>query len=110
MSKPHFTTRQLTTAAVIAALYAGLTLLLPIPQYGGVQLRVAEAMTVLPFRIKPATADERWMFTLLADVFDTTTSVKATGPRPFTSNSPPAVNEFPLSFMCVVVSPGFNVS
>ncbi|MBR1690474.1 MAG: QueT transporter family protein [Oscillibacter sp.] len=49
MSKPHFTTRQLTTAAVIAALYAGLTLLLPIPQYGGVQLRVAEAMTVLPF-------------------------------------------------------------
>ena len=49
MSKPHFTIRQLTTAGIIAAIYAGLTLLLPIPQYGGVQFRVAEAMTVLPF-------------------------------------------------------------
>ena len=49
MSKTRFTTKQLTTAAVIAAVYAALTLLLPIPQYGGVQLRVAEAMTVLPF-------------------------------------------------------------
>lgn len=49
MSKSRFTIRQLTTAAIIAAIYAALTLLLPIPQYGGVQLRVAEAMTVLPF-------------------------------------------------------------
>ena len=49
MSKSRFTIRQLTTAAIIAAAYAALTLLLPIPQYGGVQLRVAEAMTVLPF-------------------------------------------------------------
>lgn len=49
MSKTRFTTKQLTTAAVIAAVYAALTLLLPVPQYGGVQLRVAEAMTVLPF-------------------------------------------------------------
>ena len=49
MSKSRFTPRQLTTAAVIAAIYAVLTLVLPIPQYGGVQLRVAEAMTLLPF-------------------------------------------------------------
>ena len=49
MSKSRFTVRQLTAAAIIAAAYAALTLLLPIPQYGGVQLRVAEAMTVLPF-------------------------------------------------------------
>ena len=49
MSKSRFTVRQLTTAAIIAGIYAALTLLLPIPQYGGVQLRVAEAMTVLPF-------------------------------------------------------------
>ena len=49
MPKKPFTVRQITTAAVIAAVYAALTLLLPIPQYGGVQLRVAEAMTVLPF-------------------------------------------------------------
>lgn len=44
-----FTVRDLTLAAVIAALYATLTLTLPIPQYGGIQLRVAEAFTVLPF-------------------------------------------------------------
>lgn len=44
-----FTARDLTLAAVIAALYATLTLVLPIPQYSGVQLRVAEAFTVLPF-------------------------------------------------------------
>lgn len=49
MSTSKFTTRQLTTAAIIAAIYAVLTLVLPIPQYGGVQFRVAEAMTVLPF-------------------------------------------------------------
>ena len=49
MSKSHFTTRQLTTAAIIAAVYAVLTIFLPIPQYGAVQLRVAEAMTLLPF-------------------------------------------------------------
>lgn len=49
MSEARFTTRQLAAAGVIAALYAGLTVLLPIPQYGPVQFRVAEAMTVLPF-------------------------------------------------------------
>lgn len=49
MSKSRFTTRQLATAGIIAGIYAGLTLVLPIPQYHGVQLRVAEAMTLLPF-------------------------------------------------------------
>ena len=50
MSKSsRFTVRRLSTAGIIAAVYAGLTLLLPIPQYGGIQIRVAEAMTVLPF-------------------------------------------------------------
>ncbi len=44
-----FSVQDLTLAAVIAALYATLTLALPIPQYAGVQLRVAEAFTVLPF-------------------------------------------------------------
>lgn len=44
-----WSTKDLTLAAAIAAIYAVLTLTLPIPQYGGVQLRVAEAMTVLPF-------------------------------------------------------------
>ena len=49
MSKSRFTTRQLVTAAIIAAVYTVLTLFLPIPQYGAIQFRVAEAMTVLPF-------------------------------------------------------------
>ena len=44
-----FSTKDLTLAAALAAVYATLTLILPIPQYGGVQLRVAEAFTVLPF-------------------------------------------------------------
>ena len=44
MSKSKFTTRQMATAGIIAAIYAVLTLALPIPQF-----RVAEAMTVLPF-------------------------------------------------------------
>ena len=49
MSKSKFTTRQMATAGIIAAIYAALTLLLPIPQYGPIQFRVSEAMTVLPF-------------------------------------------------------------
>lgn len=56
MFKSKFTTRQLATAGLIAAIYAGLTLLLPIPQYQGVQLRVAEAMTILPFLFPEAVA------------------------------------------------------
>ena len=44
MSKPRFTTQQMAAAGIIAAIYAALTLLLPIPQYGGIQFRVAEAM------------------------------------------------------------------
>lgn len=41
--------RRLTAAGLIAAVYTAATLLLPIPQYLGVQFRVAEAMTLLPF-------------------------------------------------------------
>lgn len=41
--------RSLTLSAVIAAVYAALTLLLPGPSYGYAQLRLAEALTVLPF-------------------------------------------------------------
>lgn len=43
----RFTTRDLTLAALISAVYAALTMLLP--AYGEIQLRVSEAMTVLPF-------------------------------------------------------------
>lgn len=50
-----FTVRDLTLAALIAAVYAVLTFGLPLPPYSGVQLRVAEAMTVLPFLFPAAT-------------------------------------------------------
>ena len=40
--------RRLTEAGVIAALYAGLTLLLPVISYGPIQFRLSEILTVLP--------------------------------------------------------------
>lgn len=49
MSRTRFSARRLSLAGLIAAVYAAATLILPIPQYMGVQFRVAEAMTVLPF-------------------------------------------------------------
>ena len=48
-------TRNLTLAALLAAVYAVLTVALPIPQYGAVQVRLAEALTVLPFLFPAAT-------------------------------------------------------
>ena len=51
----RFTTRDLTLAAVLAAVYAALTVLLPIHQFGPVQCRLAEALTVLPFFFPAAT-------------------------------------------------------
>ncbi len=51
----RITLRELTLAAVLAAVYAALTLFLPIPQYGYIQVRVAEALTVLPFFFPAAT-------------------------------------------------------
>ena len=48
--------RTLTLSAVLAALYAALTLFLPISQYGPIQIRFAEALTVLPFFFPAATS------------------------------------------------------
>lgn len=42
------TAKRLTRIAVIAALYAALTLTLPVLSYGPVQCRLSEALTVLP--------------------------------------------------------------
>jgi len=47
--------RELTAAALLAALYAALTLALPIPQYGPIQIRFAEALCVLPWFFPAAT-------------------------------------------------------
>lgn len=52
---PKNNLRQLTFAAVLAAVYAVLTLALPVPQYGPVQIRFAEALCVLPFLLPAAT-------------------------------------------------------
>lgn len=51
----RMTVREVSLAAVIAAVYAALTLFLPLSSYMGVQLRVAEALTVLPFFFPAAT-------------------------------------------------------
>ena len=48
MKKPSFSLRDLTSAAVIAALYAALTLLFSAISYGPFQFRIAEAFTLLP--------------------------------------------------------------
>lgn len=48
MLKPSFSVRSLTFAAVVAALYAALTLLFAPISYGPVQFRVSEALTILP--------------------------------------------------------------
>ena len=47
--------KELTFAAMLGGAYAVLTMLLPIPQYAGVQFRLAEALTLLPFLIPAAT-------------------------------------------------------
>ena len=63
-----FTTRDLTFAAILAAVYAVLTVVLPIPQYGGIQIRLAEALTVLPF-LFPAAAPGLVLGCFIANLF-----------------------------------------
>ena len=66
MSK--FTTRDLTFAAILAAVYAALTVALPIPQYAGIQCRLSEALTVLPFFF-PAAAPGLVVGCFIANLF-----------------------------------------
>lgn len=54
MFKKLLTTRSLCVSAVIAALYAALTLLLAPISYSGVQCRLSEAMTLLPMLLPQA--------------------------------------------------------
>ena len=63
-----FTTRDLTLAAIVAAVYAVLTLTLPIPQFTGIQVRLSEALTVLPFLL-PATAPGLVVGCFIANLF-----------------------------------------
>ena len=59
--------RELTFAAVLGGAYAALTILLPIPQYAGVQFRLAEALTLLPFLI-PASTPGLFVGCLIANI------------------------------------------
>lgn len=52
--KKLFTTRSICLAAIIAALYAALTLSLPALSYGAVQCRLSEALTMLPVLLPQA--------------------------------------------------------
>ncbi|MBQ4580195.1 MAG: QueT transporter family protein [Clostridia bacterium] len=54
MFKKLLSTRSLCVSAVIAALYAALTLLLAPISYGPIQLRLSEAMTLLPMVLPQA--------------------------------------------------------
>lgn len=60
--------RNMAFAAVIAAVYAVLTVVLPIPQYGAVQIRFAEALTVLPFFF-PAVTSGLFVGCVIANLF-----------------------------------------
>ena len=54
MFKKLLTTRSVCLSAIIAALYAALTLLLAPISYGAIQCRISEAMTLLPILLPQA--------------------------------------------------------
>ena len=54
MFKKFLTTRSVCLSAMIAALYAALTLLLAPISYGAIQCRISEAMTLLPLLLPQA--------------------------------------------------------
>lgn len=54
MFRKLLTTRSLCVSAVIAALYAALTMLLAPISYGSIQCRISEAMTLLPMVLPQA--------------------------------------------------------
>ena len=68
MSGTKFPLRDLTFAAILAAVYAVLTVTLPIPQYAGIQCRLSEAFTVLPF-LFPAAAPGLVVGCFIANLF-----------------------------------------
>ena len=69
MNKPRPNlTRRLTTAAIVAAAYAALTIALAPISYGAVQFRVSEALTVLPF-FMPCCTWGLWIGCILANLY-----------------------------------------
>ena len=68
MFKKLLTTRSLCVSAVIAALYAALTLLLAPISYGPIQLRLSETLTVLPI-ILPQAVPGLFVGCLIANLY-----------------------------------------
>lgn len=68
MFKRMLTTRSLAVSAVIAALYAALTLLLAPISYGNLQCRVSEAMTLLPM-LTPAAIPGLFVGCVIANLY-----------------------------------------
>ncbi len=67
-------TRNLTRAAVIAAAYCALTLLLRPISYGEIQLRVSEALTLLPI-LTPAAVPGLFIGCILANLLGSSTII-----------------------------------
>lgn len=74
MFKKLLTTRSLCLSAIIAALYAALTLLLAHSSYGNIQCRVSEAFTVLPM-VLPQSIPGLFVGCLIANIFSPTPSI-----------------------------------
>lgn len=74
MFKKLLTTRSLCLSAIIAALYAALTLLLAAISYGNTQCRVSEAFTVLPM-VLPQSIPGLFVGCLIANIFSPTPSI-----------------------------------
>ena len=76
MKENRFSTRFLVQASLVAAIYAALTLLLqPISfGFGGVQLRVSEALTLLPV-LMPASVPGLFVGCLLANLLGGATTL-----------------------------------
>jgi uncharacterized membrane protein len=66
--KRTFTVRTICIGAVVAAAYAALTIWLAPISYGPVQVRLSEALTVLPF-IEPASVWGLFLGCLIANVY-----------------------------------------
>lgn len=62
------TTLRIATAAIVAAAYAALTIVLAPISYGAIQFRVSEALTVIPF-FMPCTVWGLWVGCILANLY-----------------------------------------
>ena len=67
MCKRLLTTRSLCLSAIIAALYAALTMALPVLSYGAWQCRLSEALTLLPM-LTPAAVPGLFLGCLIANL------------------------------------------